>query len=155
MKILVPIDGSPEATKALDFAISLAKAYEATLAIIHVIQLPAAWPLYTAWRIPTPASYDTVRDEQQTYRKAIEIIETNGKSILAVAEEKAKAAGLKTEKILETGHAADRIVTAASEREYDLIVIGNRGNSGIKEALLGSVSSHVSQHAKCSVLIVR
>jgi nucleotide-binding universal stress UspA family protein len=155
LKILVPVDGSPEAAKALDLAISLAKAYGAPLGMIHVVQLPTAWSLSTAWRLPTPASYDTVRDQQQTYRKAVEIIETNGKNILEIAEEKAEAAGLKTEKILESGHAADQIVTAASERGYDLIVIGDRGNSGVKEALLGSVSTHVSQHAKCSVLIVR
>jgi nucleotide-binding universal stress UspA family protein len=79
--------------------------------------------LSSVWRIPTPASYDTVQDEQQTYRKAIETIESNRKSIRAVAEEKAKAAGLRTEEILESGHAADRIVTTASERGYDLIVI--------------------------------
>jgi nucleotide-binding universal stress UspA family protein len=155
LRILVPVDGSAEAARALDLAISLAKAYGAPLGMVHVVQLPAAWPLSSVWRIPTPASYATVQDERQTYRKAIEIVESNGKSILAVAEEKAKAAGLRTEKILESGHAADRIVTSASEKGYDLIVIGSRGNSGIKEMLLGSVSSHVSQHARCSVLIVR
>jgi L-rhamnose isomerase len=50
----------------MDFAISLAKAYEAPLGIIYVAQLPADWPLPTVWRIPTPASYNTVRDEEQT-----------------------------------------------------------------------------------------
>jgi nucleotide-binding universal stress UspA family protein len=85
----------------------------------------------------------------------IEVIEANGKGILAVAEAKAKAAGLTVEKIMESGHPADRIVKVANDNGYDLIVMGSRENSGIKEMLLGSVSHHVCQHAKCSVLIAR
>jgi len=72
-----------------------------------------------------------------------------------MAEAKAKAAGLMVEKIIESGHPEDRIPKVASERGYDIIVIASRGNAGIKEALLGSVSDHVCQHAECSVLIAR
>jgi nucleotide-binding universal stress UspA family protein len=85
----------------------------------------------------------------------IEVIDANGKGILAMAEAKVKAAGLSVEKIMKSGHPADRIVKVASEKGYDLIVMGSRGNSGMKELLLGSVSHHVCQRAKCSVLIAR
>ncbi|MGD0425066.1 MAG: universal stress protein [Candidatus Bathyarchaeia archaeon] len=155
MKILVPVDGSTQAERALDYAIFLAKACGASLGAVHVVQPPTTWPVSPGWSLPTPASYNLVHDERQTYRNMIEVIEANGKGILAKAEAKVKAAGLTVEKIMESGHPADRIVQVASDKGYDLIVIGSRGNSGIKEMLLGSVSHHVCQHAKCSVLIAR
>ena len=154
MKILVPVDGSASAERALDYAIFLAKACGASLGLIHVVQLPSSWTA-PPWRVPAPASYDTVQDQQETYREAIEIIESNGESILTTAEAKTKTAGLPVEKIMQSGHPADVIVRIAGEKGYDLIVMGSRGISGIKEMLLGSVSHHVSQHAKCSVLIAR
>jgi nucleotide-binding universal stress UspA family protein len=82
------------------------------------------------------------------------LLETVGNEILAKAEERAKAAGLKVEKIREAGYPINHIVKHASEAGYDLIIMGSRGMSGIKEVLLGSVSHGVSQHAKCPVLIV-
>ncbi|MGA2625655.1 MAG: universal stress protein [Candidatus Bathyarchaeia archaeon] len=129
----------------------LAKNCGASLGTIHVAQVPTNWPLPTIYSHST----DLIGDDRQTYRRMIEVIEANGNDILAKAEAKAKGAGLKVEKIKESGHPADRIVKVASENGYDLIVIGSRGNSAIKEALLGSVSHHVCQHAKCSVLIAR
>ena len=149
-KILAPVDGSIQAERALDYAIFLAKNCEASLGTIHVAQVP------TDWSLPTISSHSTrIDDDRQTYRRMIEVIEANENDILAKAEAKAKAAGLTVKKIKESGHPADRIVNVASENGYDLIVIGSRGNSSIKEALLGSVSHHVCQHAKCSVLIAR
>jgi nucleotide-binding universal stress UspA family protein len=78
--------------------------------------------------------------------------ETDANAILAKAEENAKAAGVKIEKISEVGHPPTRILEIASG--HDLIIMGSRGMSGIKAALLGSVSHTVSQQAKCPVLIV-
>jgi len=154
LKFLVAIDGSTQAEKGLDYAICLAKTCGASLGMIYVAQVPTNWPV-RAWTIPTPASYNTVHDERQTYRKMVEIMEANGKNILAGAEAKVKAAGLTSETILELGDPADHIVKVASDKGYDLIVMGSWGNSGIKEVLLGSVSHHVCQRAKCSVLIAR
>ena len=153
LKILVAIDGSTQAERALDYAIDLAKTCGASLGTICVTQFPKIWPV-RAWALPTPASYNTVHDENHAYRRTIEVIETNGKGILATAETKIKAAGLSAEKILESGRPADRIVKVASNKGYDLIVMGS-GNSGIKAVLLGSVSHRVCQHAKCTVLIAQ
>jgi nucleotide-binding universal stress UspA family protein len=149
-KILVPVDGSTQAEGALDYAIFLAKTCGASLGTIHVAQVP------TNWSSPTIYSHSArLEDDRQTYLRMIEVIEANGNDILAKAEAKAKAAGLKVEKIKESGHPADLIVKVASDNGYDLIVMGSRGNSSIKEALLGSVSHHVCQYAKCSVLLAR
>ena len=53
------------------------------------------------------------------------------------------------------GDAADAIVDVAEERSCDLIVVGNKGMTGAKRFLLGSVPNKVTHHAPCSVLIVR
>jgi nucleotide-binding universal stress UspA family protein len=53
------------------------------------------------------------------------------------------------------GDAADAILDVAEEQRADLIVVGNRGMTGAKRFLLGSVPNKVSHHAPCSVLIVR
>jgi nucleotide-binding universal stress UspA family protein len=53
------------------------------------------------------------------------------------------------------GDAADAILDVAEEQRVDLIVVGNRGMTGAKRFLLGSVPNKVSHHAPCSVLIVR
>ena len=50
---------------------------------------------------------------------------------------------------------ADAILDVAEEREADLIVVGNKGMTGAKRFLLGSVPNKVSHHAPCSVLIIR
>ena len=53
------------------------------------------------------------------------------------------------------GDAADAILDVAEEREADLIIVGNRGMTGAKRFLLGSVPNKISHHAPCSVLIIR
>ena len=53
------------------------------------------------------------------------------------------------------GDAADAILDVAEEQRSDLIVVGNRGMTGAKRFLLGSVPNKVSHHAPCSVLIIR
>ncbi len=66
----------------------------------------------------------------------------------------AREAGLDPEPLVVTsGPAWDRIVKAADERDADLIVIGSRGRSGLKYAMLGSVAAAVSQHSKRTILI--
>ena len=53
------------------------------------------------------------------------------------------------------GEAADAILDVAEEQRADLIVVGNKGMTGAKRFLLGSVPNKVSHHAPCSVLIIR
>jgi nucleotide-binding universal stress UspA family protein len=66
----------------------------------------------------------------------------------------AREAGLEPEPLTVTsGPAWDRIVKVADERDADLIVIGSRGRSGLKYAMLGSVAAAVSQHSKRTLLI--
>jgi nucleotide-binding universal stress UspA family protein len=75
--------------------------------------------------------------------------------ILNDVYERLKDMGVPLETKLVWGNPADIICEEAKEAKYDLIVMGSRGLSQIKSYLLGSVSSRVTRHAPCPVLIVR
>jgi nucleotide-binding universal stress UspA family protein len=74
---------------------------------------------------------------------------------LAEAAEAADAAGVEAHTHAREGDPADVIVDLAEEREADLIIVGNKGMTGARRFLLGSVPDKISHHAPCSVLIVR
>jgi nucleotide-binding universal stress UspA family protein len=65
------------------------------------------------------------------------------------------AAGVACEVYARSGDAADAILDVAEERAADLIIVGNRGTTGAKRFLLGSVPNKISHHAPCAVLIIR
>lgn len=76
-------------------------------------------------------------------------------ALLDAAAEDAKLAGVEAEVFARQGDAADAIIDVAEEQRSDLIVVGNRGMTGARRFLLGSIPNRVSHHAPCSVLIVR
>jgi nucleotide-binding universal stress UspA family protein len=63
--------------------------------------------------------------------------------------------GIEAEFIQAAGNPAAEIITAAEERDADLIVVGHRGRSAISRFIEGSVSDRVVRHAPCDVLVVR
>ena len=75
--------------------------------------------------------------------------------LLADAAATARAAGVPVQTFPRPGDPADAILDVAEERDAGLIVVGNKGTSGAKRFLLGSVPNRVSHHAPCSVLIIR
>ena len=74
---------------------------------------------------------------------------------LAEAEQSVEGAGVRVSTFAREGDAADAILDVAEERGADLIVVGNKGMTGAKRFVLGSVPNKISHHAPCSVLIVR
>ena len=66
-----------------------------------------------------------------------------------------EAAGVEVETLAREGDAADAILDVAEQRDADLVVVGNKGMTGAKRFLLGSVPNKISHHAPCSVLIIR
>lgn len=134
-RILVGTDGSDTASRAVEHAAAIAKAAGAELLVLNSYPLPrtdAGSPFG-----PTEAYAGP------------EI----GKSVLADVE-KRFGGDVKLRTVLRGGDPADVIVDVAEEEKADLIVVGNRGMSGAKRFLLGSVPNNVSHHAPCSVLIV-
>lgn len=128
-KLLVPVDGSRQAEKALEYAIQLCQHFKgAKMTILHV-------------------------EEGQLFRLEPKYAQEVGQKILQQASVKAKE--IDCDIRLEFGNAARIIVKVAKQQDYDLIVLGSRGISSVKRFLLGSVSADVSMHAQRSVLIVR
>lgn len=139
-KILVAFDGSKASNKALDKAIALAEASSAQLEIIHVLHFPN---FIIGEAIINPPI--NIRDD---YFAAAEKVVEDLKQRVASLPNSPKVTMLE-------GGAAESILQYAEKHEFDLIVIGSRGLSGIREFFLGSVSHNVVQHAKIPVLVIK
>jgi nucleotide-binding universal stress UspA family protein len=141
-KILVPVDGSEAAWRALECATVLGEKFHSTITIVHVVQ--------AHYTLPTVA----INGEIPFISLNIQEIETTGYKIIELAKERMGSYPT-FETDLEFGHPAERIVSLAKENSYDLIVIGSRGLSGISEFFLGSISNNVSQTSPVPVMIVK
>jgi nucleotide-binding universal stress UspA family protein len=147
-RILVPIDGSPNATRALNVGIKLSKTYGAELVVLNVIPPPSALLQIPAGLGMQPMGLDSYYDQQESYANNFLNEATN------VAKKQGVAKARK--EVVRAGESiVKEIVDVATNDKIDLIVIGTRGLGGFKKLLLGSVSSGVMTHAECNVLVVR
>ncbi|MBO8156483.1 MAG: universal stress protein [Bacillaceae bacterium] len=137
--IVVAVDGSEEAERALDKAIDIAKRNHAELIISHVIDTRAYAPL---------EAYDRTIAEQS---------EKFANDLLKEYKEKAEQAGLEQVKTnLEFGSPRVKISKDVAPRyEADLIVCGATGLNAVERFLIGSVSEHITRYAEVDVLVVR
>ena len=79
----------------------------------------------------------------------------DGKKVLSQAEKGLKPSGVTISTMSVSGDPADMICEVAERERVDLIVVGNKGMTGAKRFLLGSVPNQVSHHSPCNVLIVK
>jgi len=141
--IVVGTDGSDTARQAVRQAVELARQVGATLSVVS-----AYTPLATQ-RIEKELR--EVPDDLQWMVNPREDVDAT----LAEAAASIEPSGVRAQTFAREGDAADAILDVAEERGADLIVVGNKGMTGAKRFLLGSVPNKVSHHAPCSVLIVR
>jgi nucleotide-binding universal stress UspA family protein len=139
-RIVVGTDGSDTATQAVKQAIELARLTGAQLGIVSA---------YSARRggAEQPGAPADVQYELGP-REDINLV-------LDAAAADAKAAGVEVQTHAVEADPADAILNVAEETKADLIVVGNKGMTGARRYLLGSVPNNVSHHASCSVIIVR
>ncbi len=135
-KILVPIDGSDHAHKALGVALDLAKHYQASMCLLH------AFP-HVADHLGSPV-YDQMLNSSTL----------SGQRLLNELRASIEAEHVPVETQLIEGPPASAIVRVADTEHYDLIVMGSRGHNTMLNLLLGSVSSAVSHKAHCPVMII-
>jgi nucleotide-binding universal stress UspA family protein len=140
-KILVPLDGSEMAWRALEHARVLGERFGSGITVVHVVQPYNTIPSIDGSPLFIPRDID---DIQQT-----------GKTLLKQAEEKMAGYPFPMETKIEFGYPAERILNMVDEGKYRMIVMGHRGLSGIAEFLLGGVVSRVTQHSKVPVLVVK
>jgi nucleotide-binding universal stress UspA family protein len=148
-RILVAVDGSKPAMYATDKAIDLAKLYSAELFALYVISSDIRY--HYSWNTLSPGLYPGVFDEVP------EIAKETGLKHLDKVKQKAAEKNLKVKTDILVGltSTVKEIVECAEKNKMDLIVIGNRGLTGFKKMLLGSVASGVVTYAHCPVLVVK
>ncbi|MFH2005712.1 MAG: universal stress protein [bacterium] len=139
--ILVPIDLSKNSLQALAYAGALARANQATVQILHVVQ-PVLLPAY--YRL----------DESTTLSARSRLLQ-RAEEELEEFVESADTADVLTETRVVYGNPAIAIVEHAAEAESDLIVINTHGRTGLKHLLMGSVAEKVVRRAPCPVLTVK
>ena len=152
-KILVPLDGSDHSLKALEAAAEIADRFSGRLTLIHVYSV-SVQPVM----MPEPSSSGSLGMPILTGTEVTRIIEAAqkvGNRILDDGEQRIRSHKVEVKKILLEGHAVQEIVRIASEGDYDLIVIGARGVSHMREILLGSVTDGVIHHVRCPVLVIK
>jgi nucleotide-binding universal stress UspA family protein len=137
--IVVGTDGSEPAERAVREAIGIAARDGAQLHIVTAFHDAAMF-----------------RERIASSAKTAHInLREVGDSVAGRALRQAEEAGVKATTHAHEGDPAEAILDTAMEQNADLIVVGNRGLSGIQRFLLGSVSQKVSEHASCNVMIVR
>ena len=142
-RIVVGTDGSETAAEAVRQAIDLAKLAGATLSIVSAY---------------SPISERKVKDQQREAPADVQYEIGPREDVNLVLDAAAAAArkdGIEVQTHPVEADPAEAILNVAEETKADLIVVGNKGMTGARRFLLGSVPNNVSHHAPCSVIIVR
>jgi nucleotide-binding universal stress UspA family protein len=137
--IIVGVDGSPHSRRALKWAVSEAAARHAPLTVLTVQQAAAGY-----WG-PVPYAGDPGLTEQ-----ALKEVQKETDDVLEEVDAGSPPPSVTVRAV--NGLPAEELLAAAEDA--DLLVVGARGAGGFKRLLLGSVSTHVTHHARCPVVVV-
>ena len=141
--IVVGTDGSSTAGEAVRQATELARALGAKVHLVSAFE---------------PVGNQRLREERQQVPEDMSWMVNEREDVNATlreAAEQIQESGIDVETYARQGDPADASLDVAEEKNADLIVVGNKGMSGAKRFLLGSVPNKVSHHAPCSVMIIR
>jgi nucleotide-binding universal stress UspA family protein len=136
-RILIPTDGSDHAIRAAEHAMALARAFDATVRVIGVVDIQGAAGPFDAGGVDDAF----VENQKSQAREAIEAVE-------ALTDQRVDAAVLE-------GTPATAIVDDAAEFDADLIVMGTHGRTGVHRYVVGSVTERVVRLADAPVLTAR
>jgi len=152
-KILVPLDGSEHSLRALETAIQIAKKFDAGVTLIHVYSVTVAPIIMPEPTTLTPSGVPVVTPAEVS--KMVEAAREVGNRILTDGEQKVKSETIQVDTVLKEGNTVQEITKVANEGKFDLIVMGVRGISRLRELLVGSVSEGVIKHSSCPVLVIK
>jgi nucleotide-binding universal stress UspA family protein len=136
-KILVTTDFSPDSGRALDYALALARRYDARIYLAHVLA-------------PDPFLYAEPALAEATYEKVRQAAEQGMGDILISG----KLRGIPHEVLLEEGHVWPVIAKLIEKHEIDLVVTSTHGHGKVRKVLIGSVAEEIFRQADCAVLSV-
>ena len=148
-KILVGIDGSEYSRNAVNYALDLVVKYGSELFLLAIVPSKVHHGDSSGvFGMVTPAYFDEYKKEAEKWFEEI-INHINKETTIDTSTR------VKSEVITTPFSTPASILNYAEERDVDLIVIGTRGNSGLKKMLLGSVASDVVTYSYCPVLVVK
>jgi nucleotide-binding universal stress UspA family protein len=138
--IVVGIDGSHHASRALDWAMAEAGVRKTDLTVIAVNSVPAGY--WTGAPVPMAGDQERVEEIRKSAQEAVD------KTAAALGDQQPKSVSV----VAISGFPAKTLIDASENS--DLVVVGSRGGGGFGALFLGSVSSQVVHHAKCPVVVV-
>ncbi len=141
--ILVGIDGSEHSHHALEWAAHEAALRHTPLTVITVHQAVANY--WTGSPVAYPGDPDLAK-------KALQVAQDETDSVLQQADEASRPSSVTVK--VSTGLPAEELLRAAEGTGTDMMVVGSRGAGGFKRLLLGSVSTYVTHHARCPVVVI-
>jgi nucleotide-binding universal stress UspA family protein len=150
-KILLAIDKSGYKTKAMRFAITLAKGLGAEVTAIHIIDkftLRAAVDVLGYYRGGKIEEYKTAY-ENRLKKQAEELLE----EVKVLGDN--EGVKITTEVLLDAHSIPNEIIDYAKNKKMDIIVIGTKGMTGIAKFFMGNVANTVAAHASSPVLLIR
>jgi nucleotide-binding universal stress UspA family protein len=142
MKILIATDGSDTSMQAADNAISIGKCAGAVVTAVYVVDV------HRLAQLPGYAAMPGIKDN------LVELMFREGSEALEEIGDKARDAGVAYERAIAQGDPAEELLKLCGDKEFDLIVLGTIGKSGLTKFLLGSVAEKVVRHAHIPVLLV-
>lgn len=142
-KILIPVDGSEPAMRALKLGADIAARYDAELSVLCVYRHHG----------PLESSLSMVRASDPT--PPDKALSEFAREVVAAAAAELETIGVTARTVVKRGHPARTIVSYARENGIDLIVLGSRGLGDVEGFLLGSVSHKVTSLAECPCLTVK
>ncbi len=142
-RVLAAIDGTEEAELALSLAVDLARNHHSELHIVHAAPAPPP-------AVPHVVHYSMSPEQQEQYKQSIQ------RHFEELIDQVEGAKEIATDTHLRFQARADEeIVGCAEDIGVELIVIGSRGQRGLRRALPGSIADSVVRHAHCPVMVVR
>lgn len=143
MKILLPIDFSEVTDRVISQTVECAKAFNAEIELLHVLQpIPQALLFEETFPvIPYGEAYEKVEEEREALLKSI--------------EKRLTDEGIESSSAIRDGNPAEEILDYQQESECDWIVLGSHGHGALYHLVLGSVSEKVVDKAQCPVLVVK
>jgi nucleotide-binding universal stress UspA family protein len=133
-RIVVGVDGSEDARRAVDWAVDEARLHGWSLELVHGVEVGVA--------AASPYGSGVV----------LEQLQDAGRQLLDAEVERVRALDVTARGILDIGSAAYALIEAS--RDAAMLVVGTRGHGGFHGLLLGSVSTACVHHAHCPVVVV-
>jgi nucleotide-binding universal stress UspA family protein len=143
-RILVPLDGSPLAERALPLVTALALRLESQIILLRALEIPTS---------PLPTYYPKCARDQMF--DVCEKVRQDAENYLKDLEVELRQQGIDVRILLPDPPPAESIIDAAAAEDVDLIAISTHGRSGLARWTFGSVAEEVARHSPCPVLLIR